>query len=302
MKDYPLVSIITVNFRQEKETVKMLESIPCSSYPNLEVIVVDNGSLKDCTALFKRSYQNVKVIISKDNLGFAGGNNLGIQQATGKYLYFLNNDTILTPDTILPLVEEFENNPEIGVASPKIRYYHNPEYIQYAGFTPIDPYTGRNKAIGKNQPDTVNFNVKCATYSGHGAAMMVSRKAIDKVGLMNEDFFLYYEEVDWCAAIQRAGFVVVYVGTADVFHKESVTTGKISPLKTYYMTRNRILFMKRNFSKKHFKYFSKYFLFIVLPKDLFINLFSARFKNVKALVNGTFDGLKVSARISKLQL
>ncbi|MEH0155775.1 glycosyltransferase family 2 protein [Limibacter armeniacum] len=290
-EDYPLVSIITVNYRQAAETLKMLKTIADSGYPNLEVIVVDNGALSDKTVAYREAYPDARVIVCKRNLGFAGGNNLGIKAASGKYLYFLNNDTALTSSSIMPLVEEFEKDESLGAASPKIRYYYTPEIIQYAGFSPIHPYTGRNKAIGKNQKDNKEYDCIMPTYSTHGAAMMVSREVIEKVGMMHEGFFLYYEELDWCAAIRRAGFEIRYIGDALVYHKESASTGKQSPLKSYYMTRNRILFMKRNFALPQFILFYTYFTFTVLPKELLKNTVKARFNNLKAVVNGFLDGL-----------
>ena len=118
----PLVSIITVNFRQPHVTVALLESIVQNSYKNVEVILVDNGSLADFSVLFKKAYPSVKIIISAENLGFAGGNNVGIAKAAGDFLFFVNNDTILTDGLIEGLLSRFAKNPQIGVVSPKIRY------------------------------------------------------------------------------------------------------------------------------------------------------------------------------------
>ncbi|GAA4840606.1 glycosyltransferase family 2 protein [Algivirga pacifica] len=289
---YPLVSIVTVNYKQVQETVKMLESIPKTKYPNLEVIVVDNEETQDNSSVYQEAYPGVIVLRSEQNLGFAGGNNLGSRHAKGDYLYYLNNDTILTEKTIQPLIEAFAEDPQLGAASPKIRYFYTPEKIQYAGFSSIHPITGRNMAIGKNQFNTSEYDETRETYSVHGAAMMISRAVIEKVGLMSEDFFLYYEELDWSAQIQKAGYKIKYVGEAFVFHKESVATGKMSPLKTYYHTRNRILFMKRNFSKQEYRLFKGYFFSVVLPKEMIKYLFMVRMTNLKALLDGTFDAVK----------
>ena len=261
----PLVSIITVNFRQAAVTVDLLHSIEKNSYKNVEVIVVDNGSLEDCSAVFRKAYPSVKTLVSAENLGFAGGNNLGIAAATGDYLFFINNDTILTDGLIESLLSRFSIDSDIGAVSPKIRYYDNPNVIQYAGFTEMNSLTGRNVAIGKNETDKGQHDTAYATAYAHGAAMMVSREVIDYVGDMPEDFFLYYEELDWCAQIRRAGFSIWYEPAGLIYHKESAAVGKMSPLKIYYITRNRLLFMRRNVSGWRLATFLTYFYSITVP-------------------------------------
>ena len=261
----PLVSIVTVNFRQAAVTVDLLHSIGKNTYKNVEVIVVDNGSLEDCSAVFSKAYPSVKNLVSAENLGFAGGNNLGITAATGDYLFFINNDTILTDDLIESLLSRFSTNTSIGAVSPKIRYYDNPDVIQYAGFTEMNRLTGRNEAIGKNETDKGQHDTAYSTAYAHGAAMMVSRKVIENVGGMPEDFFLYYEELDWCAQIKRAGFDIWYEPAGLIYHKESAAVGKMSPLKIYYITRNRLLFMRRNVSGWRLATFLTYFYSVTVP-------------------------------------
>lgn len=261
----PLVSIITVNYRQAAVTVDLLRSIGENTYKNVEVIVVDNGSLEDCSAIFKKAYPSVKNLISTENLGFAGGNNLGIKAATGDYLFFINNDTIVTDGLIEALLSRFSTNPSIGAVSPKIRYFNNPNVIQYAGFTEINQLTGRNEAIGKNETDKGQHDSPYATAYAHGAAMMISRELLEKVGNMPEEFFLYYEELDWCAQIKRAGFAIWYEPAGLIYHKESAAVGKMSPLKIYYITRNRLLFMRRNVSGWRLATFLTYFYSVTVP-------------------------------------
>ena len=135
------------------------------------------------------------MIVSKNNLGFAGGNNLGINQAKGKYLFFVNNDTIFTNGLIENLLKRFAS-PKVGAVGPKIHYFDHPGTIQFAGFTPVNPITGRNQTIGENEMDRGQYDrAKVVPYI-HGAAMMLSREVIDQIGGMPEDYFLYYEELD----------------------------------------------------------------------------------------------------------
>jgi GT2 family glycosyltransferase len=267
MKAFPKVSIVTINYNQAEVTGELLDSLRRLTYPNVEVIVIDNFSPIDPTSFIISRYPEVKYIRSQKNLGFAGGNNLGIHHSTGEYLFFLNNDTEADPGFLEPLVNLFEANPRAGVASSKILYHNSGEIIQYAGSTCINPFTGRNKRVGFMEKDQGQHDVQKETDLAHGAAMMVPRSVIEKVGMMPEFFFLYYEEVDWCESIKRAGYKIYFVPASKVYHKESMSVGKGSTLKTYYMTRNRLLFMRRNTSGAKKLSWILFFLFISLPKN-----------------------------------
>jgi GT2 family glycosyltransferase len=264
------VSVITVNFNQSFITEQLLSSIAATNaYLEVEVIVVDNGSKVNSVPEWQQSYPDIKFIRSGLNLGFAGGNNLGIKEAKGEYLFFVNNDTEFTEGLIETLVKVLDENPKVGVVSPKIRYFDQPDTLQYAGFTPMNYYTCRNYCIGQFEPDKGQYddNLGVTGYA-HGAAMMLKREAMDKAGLMAENFFLYYEEMDWCDRIDRAGYEIWFVPQALIYHKESVSVGKASGLKEYFMNRNRILFIRRNapFIAKIFFYV--YFTLIVTPRNI----------------------------------
>jgi len=242
----PLVSVISINYNRSDVTCKMLESLFQVTYPNIEVIIVDNGSPDDDPAVIKKRFPEVTLIESGENLGFAGGNNLGICISKGKYILLLNNDTIVTPGFIEPLVSKMEADPAIGAVSPKIRFYFKPQFLQFAGLTNINPYTVRSKGLGYMVEDKGQFDRDSLSAYAHGAAMMVSREVVEQVGLMSVAFFLYYEELDWGYRIRKAGYKIYYVHDSLVYHLESISTGAQSPLKTYYMERSRILYMRRN--------------------------------------------------------
>lgn len=263
----PLVSIITINYNQLQITCQLLDTLRKVTYPAVEVIVVDNNSAENPTAVITEQYPEVKLLVSEQNLGFAGGNNLGIAASHGGYLLFLNNDTEVDPGFLEPLVDLFESNPAAGAASSKILYHNSGETIQYAGSTRIDPFTGRSRRIGYLETDKGQYNSVRETDLAHGAAMMVPRRIIDKVGMMPEFFFLYYEEVDWCESIKKAGYKIYFVPGSKVYHKESMSIGKASTLKTYYMTRNRVLFMRRNTTGLNKLSWILFFLFVSLPKN-----------------------------------
>ncbi|MBL7137188.1 MAG: glycosyltransferase family 2 protein [Bacteroidales bacterium] len=269
---YPLVSIVAVNFDHPKVTCDFIESLHKITYPNFEVIIVDNKSPNDDPAIIKERYPNVILYESHVNWGFAGGNNQGIMRAKGEYVLLLNNDTIVDQDFLEPLVEKLETNPRIGAVSPKIRFYYDPEIIQYAGFHLINRYTVRNSSVGFREKDKGQYDEDRETAYAHGAAMMVPMRVIKEIGLMSYIFFLYYEEADWSYRIMKAGYQIWYVHHSLVYHKESVSTGKLSTLKTYYLNRNRLVFMRRNIEGKDFYIGIIYQLFVAIPKNMLVLL------------------------------
>ena len=175
MSKFPLVSIITVNYKNTKDTIAFLQSLSKVNYPSIEVILVDNAATTDNSVKYKKFYPSLNYIYSIENLGFAGANNEGIKCAKGKYLYFLNNDTLVNDSSIFPLVESFENNQNLGAASPRIAFHSKPEVLQYAGMTSINFNTGRNKMIGKYQLDSPIYQTTQNVGYAHGAAMNMNK-------------------------------------------------------------------------------------------------------------------------------
>ena len=265
------VSIITVNFNHSHVTDELLDSITLkNTYSNIEIIVVDNGSTINPIPVWKQKYPYVTYIRSDINTGFAGGNNIGIKAATGDYLFFINNDTEFTDGLLEKLVVTLDANSNAAMVSPKICYYDKPTMLQYVGYTEMNYFTGRNSQIGQFETDDGQYNYLTGkTGFAHGAAMLVTRAAIDKVGLMAENFFLYYEELDWCARMKHAGFDILVNLDTLIYHKESISVGKQSALKEYFMNRNRILFERRNATAFQFFIFSIYFVTVVSPRNIF---------------------------------
>lgn len=272
----PLVSVITVNYNHSAVTCDMLESLFRITYPSLEVIVIDNGSPDDKPAVIKERFPQVTYIETGVNLGFAGANNLGINRSHGEYILLINNDTIVTDNFLEPLVNKMESDPSIGSVSPKIRYFYAPDTIQYAGLTPINAYTIRSRAIGFAEKDNGQYEKDTVTAYAHGAAMMFSRKVVMELGLMSEAFFLYYEELDWGFRLRQAGYKIWYVHDSLIYHKESVTTGKESPLKVYYLNRSRLLYMRRNVHGPTFGVSLLFQAFFAIPKNTLKYLFQGR--------------------------
>ena len=246
-KDKPLVSIISINYNGLVLTRGLLESLRNISYPEVEILVVDNGSQEAPDTLLEE-FPEIKLVKSEQNLGFAGGNNLGMQHAQGDFFLLINNDVEVDPNFLEPLVSVMLTHPEVGIISPKIVYHYAQDTIQYAGGRAINLMTGRGSFVGSKAKDDGTYDTSGYTELAHGAAMMIRREVVQKVGM-------------------KAGFQLWYEAGSRILHKEYMTVGKLSPLKSYYMNRNRVAFMRRHAKgwKKSFSIF--WFMLISLPSQ-----------------------------------
>lgn len=281
------LSIITINYNGLKETCALIETIPFND--KMEMIVVDNASTHDEVSEIKKRFPFVTIIKSEKNLGFAGGNNLGIKVSKGKYIFLINNDTIFKEFNIQALINRIESSKNIGIVCPKIRFAWGNNPIQFTGYTPLSKITVRNQAIGFGEEDKGQYDTAHPTPYAHGAAMLIKREAIEKVGLMPECYFLYYEELDWSMMFTRAGYQIWYEPTCTIYHKESQSTGQNSPLRTYYITRNRLLLVKRNYEGLY-KYLAySYLMGLVSPRDIIKAGLKCQYGLLKATIKGTTD-------------
>jgi len=278
------LSIVTINYNGLKDTCALIESIPFND--KMEVIVVDNASENQEAEQISSRFPYVKVIKSDKNLGFAGGNNLGIRASKGKYLFLINNDTYFEEFNVLALIDRLNSDPTIGIVCPKIKFAWPPQPIQYAGYTPLSRITIRNQAIGFGEEDHGQYETAHPTPYAHGAAMLIKREAIDKVGLMPECYFLYYEELDWSMMFTRAGYQIWYEPKCTIFHKESQATGQNSPLRTYFITRNRLRLVKRNYQGLTRWLSFSYLIGVVGVRDILHHLLTGRFPHLKATLSG----------------
>lgn len=285
--NFPKISIITVNFNQAEVTQECLHSLRKISYTNTEIFVVDNAS--DLNQRIDPSeFPEVTFLQSEKNLGFAGGNNLAIEKAKGDFILLLNNDTIVPTDFLQPLIQTFKDHPDAGIVSPKIIYFNSNNLIQYAGTVAINPITCRGRTIGYKATDNGQYNMEYKTDLSHGACMLIKREVFEKIGLLESKYFLYYEEYDFCEMAKRAGFTIYFNGLSHILHKESVSVGKLSPLKAYYMAKNRVLFARRNFRNIEKLISISFYFFIAFPKNVFIETISGRYKNSLATIRGAF--------------
>lgn len=279
------VSIITVNFNQPNATIELLLSLSSSYKDDLEIILVDNASDINHEVEFKKIIPNLIFIRSEENLGFAGGNNLGINLAKGDFIFLINNDTEVPAGCLETLIDEFKSEPRLGLLSPLILYAEDKNIIQYAGYTPLNYITARNTQLGQYEKNTGQYNgLSYKTAFCHGAAVMCRRKDLLKVGLMDSNYFLYYEELDWCEKFKRIGKTINFTGKTFIYHKESISVGKESSIKTYFMTRNRMLFIRKNTSFWNVILFGIYYTFIACPKMAIVYIKNGRNDLAKQVV------------------
>ena len=248
MEQDALVYIILVNFNSKVHTVECIESLEKITYKNYKIIVVDNASSDDSQEVITKQFPEVIWIQNSENTGFADANNCGIQYALKhgtQYVLLLNNDTTVDKSFLEHLVDAYESDSSIGIATGKILYYQNHSIVWYAGGF-INHWKGSSDAVGYGKEDThYNNRTEYCTFAS-GCCMLISAQAIKCVGLMDNSYFLYYEDLDYCTRFFNMKYKILYCEEAVIYHKESVTTRKSSPLFTYYLVRNRLLYIKEN--------------------------------------------------------
>lgn len=285
MSSYPLISIITLNFNQPEATNRFLESTTTLTYGCYEILVCDMGStLNPHENIIIDINLKARLLVSETNLGFAAGNNWAIKQAKGEYIFLVNNDTVLTSNLLEALLEPFIEDSLIAVTCPKIKQYPINNRIEYAGFNPMNFFTGRTSSIGFNETDHGQFSERRQTFGAHGCAMMVRRTVLKETGLFPDEFFLYYEEWDLSTRIQKAGYKIWFVGDAEIFHEGSASVGTNNPLKDYYLTRNRILFIRRNAGTLQLIIFYIFFYILTVPKTMIVYLLKGQYEHMKAFI------------------
>ena len=285
-----MVSIITINYNGWQDTCELLTSLKeYETYP-YEVIVVDNASLGDDVERIMTCHPEAKIVRSENNLGFAGGNNLGYKESKGEYIFFLNNDTVIKTPVLEALVRRLKS-PEIGGVSPMICSYYPPYNLQYYGYQKLTPITLRHCT----PYDSLHLEKYFADREievMHGAAMMLPRKVFNEVGRMAECYFLYFEEFDLSYKVLNHGYRIWYDPSVLIYHKEGTKKGKgLVPFREYYLVRGRILFARRFLSGVN-KVLSLCFLLgVVSSRNIFKYLLQGRWKSIKAVLQGVISGL-----------
>ncbi len=247
--DYPKVAIIIVNWNGLKDTIECIESVKKIDYPDYEIIVIDNGSEKfDADILEKKFSSEIGIIRNKENLGFAGGNNIGIRYALengADFVLLLNNDTVVDKGFLSEMIRVASLDNRIGAVGPKIYFYSEINKIWFAGGK-INKILTKGEMIGYGEIDQGRYDTEKETDFITGCCLLVKREVFEKIGLLSEEYFVYYEDTDWCLRARKSGFKCVYAPKAEIWHKASIGLGLGSPAYIYYNIRNGLLMAERN--------------------------------------------------------
>ncbi len=265
--------VIILNWNGWQDTVECVRSCLDLTSSDFQILVVDNGSTDNSEAMLRSrlaGLDRVSILQTGGNLGFAGGNNVGIRHALSQgadYLWLLNNDTVVDRAALSALVDAAAADHAIGILGSKICFYDRPDHLNTAGGS-INWKTGQPSLIGYGEKDDGRFDRLREVDTVSGCSLFIKREVVEKIGLMDERFFLYFEESDWVVRAGKAGYKVVYAPGSKVLHKVSASTGgHESPDMKYYMTRNNMLFMKKNTDDKSYRLFLLNYLFNLMPRE-----------------------------------
>jgi GT2 family glycosyltransferase len=268
----PRISVIILNWNGLEDTIECLESLKKITYTNYEVIVVDNGSRGNDAAVLQEKFGDYIHLIRNDrNYGYTGGNNIAMRyvmnHSAPDYLLILNNDTIVAPDFLGQMINVAESNVSIGMVGPKVYYHSFSNRIQSAG-AEVNMWTGQPSLVGIKEIDAGQYDTQREVDYVFGCCLLVKKEVIQKVGLFDESYFCYWDEIDYCFRAKTAGYKLVYVPEAGIWHKAPVklklwdkvpVSSKASGLPYYYMARNNFKFMKKYATRKQYHSFLFYF-------------------------------------------
>lgn len=247
----PEIAIVVLNWNNSPDTVECLQSLERLDRSACRIVLVDNGSTNDSVQVIRRGFPGVIVLETHQNLGYAGGNNVGVRYALAQdadYICILNNDVTVTPNFLAPMLNDLEEHADLGIATPLIADMAEPAKVWALG-SAVDWRSGVVRRLHAGEAvELLLHRGSIEVDVASGAAMLVKREVFTRVGLMDEAFYLYYEEIDWCLRARQAGFRILAVPSSLVWHKVSATLGQASPVVDYYMLRNHLRFISQHWS------------------------------------------------------
>ncbi|MBK8943744.1 MAG: glycosyltransferase family 2 protein [Ignavibacteriae bacterium] len=248
----PKICIIIINWNGLKDTSECLESLKKVDYKNFVVIIVDNNSFGNDVEIIKKEFGDFvkEIIVSKVNLGFSGGNNLGIKYALengADFILLLNNDTIVEPDFLTILLDTFNKCKNAGVSAPQINYYNNKNIVWSVGGQ-ISKIRGSGFAYSDENENQIEKKIREVNFAS-GCCLLIRKEVFEKIGMLDEKFFLYVEDTDFCFRTIKAGFKIIINPNSKIYHKVGNSTSiNLKQIPLYYETRNRLYFAKKNFN------------------------------------------------------
>jgi len=286
-KSCPKVVVLVLNWNGKKDTYECVKSLMQVDYPNFEIIIIDNKSYDGSQTFFKQVFPEITLLENASNMGFGGGYNIGIKEAINRkavYIVCLNNDVIIDINFLIELVKIGELSVKIGGLCPMEYYYDKPDIMNYAGgiVRPINSYV-----FGHGKPDEGQYNQVKETWMLCGPAMILKTKMLQDIGLFDEDYFYGPEDQDLTIRALEAGYRLVFVPKAKLWHKRrGATGGKITPLTAYFQIRNRILFLRKHTRKLEAFISFMYLGIFYLPSSFIMFLVREKGRCIDAALKG----------------
>jgi len=290
----PKTSIIILNWNGEKDTLECLNSLKKLDYKGCDITVVDNCSTDGSAETIKKQFQLIKLIKNPKNLGWAGGNNIGIKYALenkAEYVLLLNNDTVVDEKFLSEMIKIAQSDKKIGIISSKSYFYSSPNVLQYATLR-FNFKKGRSILEGYGQEDKGQFDTPQEINFCGGACILVKREVFEKIGLLDEDYFMYFDDTDFGTRAIKAGYKIIFCPKAKIWHKVSASSrGQNNLFKDHLMSRNRIIFMKKHANKGQFYRFLAY-LFLESAIAFLTFIKKGKFDVLKSTIKGILEGIK----------
>lgn len=287
------VIVILVNWNRPQDTLECVRSLALSDYPNFTPVVVDNGSVDDSLSILKNIRGTIILIEAGENLGFTGGNNLGIKYAlehNADYVLLLNNDALIAPDALKIMVAVAESDEKIGVVTPKILYHPERDMIWSAG-TEYYKWCITTRLAGYRQKDIGQYDVERDLAWATGCAILIKREILLKTGHLADEMFATGEDLDYGLRATRRGYRIRYVPSAIVWHKESVSAGgHDAPQYVYYQTRN-LVFLQRRWANNIFHFaLAQMIACLHFGKRAMLLAIRGKWRSILGMLYGVCDG------------
>ncbi len=292
------VTIVLLNFNNFELTAACLRSLSALEHKIFEVLVVDNASSDSEAARLAQEFPSATVLPQKKNLGFAGGCNVALREAlnrSSEYVLLLNNDTFVAPDCLTEMLHCIELDARIGAVSPKIFFAARPDRLWYAG-ADFNPWTGRVITHGYKHADEAEFNLPRDITQATGCAMLIRGTALSEVGLLDENFWAYVEDLDLSMRLQARGYRIVYAPKAHVWHWDGATVIKAAgsgsqALRQYLSTRNMLFLARKHLHWWQMPPFLLGFLFSHVGFYSGLRIWRRDFRAFAAIYKGIGHGL-----------
>ena len=295
-KKLPIIYVIILNWNGWEDSIRCIRSLDSVSYP-IHYLLIDNGSTNDSIPKLRAEFPDLDLIEISENLGFSGGNNVGIRYALQReadYILLLNNDTIVDSNFIQPMLQELEKNESVAAVNPKIYFLHDKNRLWAAGGN-VRFWTAFSGNRGRGEVDKGQYDEIEPVDFGTGCCLLIRRTALEQIGLLNESYFAYYEDLDWSLRARRNGYKIVYVPKSKIWHAVGSASmeknkNQQSPFIHYLVARNHLWSLRAYAdSVRYFAFFAYFIRRLVYYTFIFILL--RRWAKLDSLWRGFLDGI-----------